>query len=292
MERKLTTIFCADVVGFSKMMGADEEGTLQILQDCRTIIDPMIISAGGRIFGSAGDSVLAEFSSAVNAVKFAIACQAALHVRNLKNSKSVPMTFRMGINLGDVVVQGTNLFGDGVNVAARLESMADYGGISIAENVHYQVHRKLKDVKFVDRGEQRFKNIVDPIHIYAIEVPGSVLNPASVNVSAQLPPAINLINVSANSVSSETTMSDVRAHRKAGELGKAIKICLAMAATGDSEALEELLDLAVRKHIPKDLLVSTAAVFIEFAKCFDSSKQSQIGNLFASEYFKSTRMHP
>lgn len=321
MERKLTTIFCADVVGFSKMMGADEEGTLQILQECRAIIDPMIVSAGGRIFGSAGDSVLAEFSSAVVAVKFAIQCQAALHTRNLENPKSVPMTFRMGINIGDVVVQGSNLFGDGVNVAARLESMADYGGISIAGNVHYEVHRKLKDVVFVDRGEQHFKNIEDAVQIYAIEVPGSTLNPnaevpkpdepakmaaviavtaavpteayaAPVPVAPLAPIVVDPIKMLlADSVNAASSMSAARSHRRAGLPAKATKICLARAVRKDSEALEELLDLCIRHHIPKDSLEITAQVFVEFAKFTDHNKQNQIGDVFASGYLGADNKH-
>jgi class 3 adenylate cyclase len=310
MQRKLTTIFCADVVGFSKMMGADEEGTLQILQDCRSIIDPMIVSAGGRIFGSAGDSVLAEFTSAVNAVKFAIECQAALHARNRKNPNSVPMIFRMGINLGDVVVQGSNLFGDGVNVAARLESMADYGGISIAGNVHYEVHRKLKDIIFVDRGEQQFKNIADAIQIYAIEVPGSTVNPNAQIIQSDEPVELEIIVATsaptqvpvappssvaplvidpiklllADSVNASSSMSAAKSHRRAGLPAKAAKICLARAVKKDSEAIEELLDLCLKHQIPKDLLDSTAAVFAEFSKYADHADQNQIGDVLASGY--------
>jgi class 3 adenylate cyclase len=167
MERKLTTIFCADVVGYSKMMSLDEEETLRTLSECRTIIDKLIDEYCGRIFGSAGDSVLAEFPSAVMCVRFAAVCQHALHKRNL-NSTMPKMRFRFGIHLGDVVIQGNNLMGDVVNIAARIESMADYGGVSMSETVYNEVKSKIQELTFLDRGFQNFKNIPQPIKIYSI----------------------------------------------------------------------------------------------------------------------------
>ena len=146
MERKLTTIICADVVGFSKMMESDEEGTLSILESCRSIIDPMTIEYGGRLFNTGGDSVLLDFSSTVNAVKFAIECQKQLQARNAQNANLPIMTYRFGIHIGDVVIQNSNLMGDGVNLAARIEALADYGGVTMSEIVYQQVRTRIPTV--------------------------------------------------------------------------------------------------------------------------------------------------
>ena len=135
IERKLTTILAADVVGFSKLMGSDEAGTLESLKQCRAIIDSSIAEHHGRIFGSAGDSVVAEFSSPVLAVLCASAFQQRLAVRNAEGADKDRMEFRVGVNMGDVIVDGGNLYGDGVNVAARLEAIADPGGVCLSGKV-------------------------------------------------------------------------------------------------------------------------------------------------------------
>jgi adenylate cyclase len=134
--RKLTTIVAADVVGFSKLMGEDEGGTLEALKACRSIIDGVIGEYHGGIFGSAGDSVLAEFVSPVEAVCCAHEFQKLIADRNDHPATGRPMQFRVGINLGDVIIEGANLYGDGVNVAARLEAVADPGGVCVSAKVH------------------------------------------------------------------------------------------------------------------------------------------------------------
>lgn len=169
IQRKLTAIFAADVYQFSKLMGADEAGTLASLRACREIVDGIIAEHGGRIFGSAGDSVLAEFASVVSAVLCAVECQRAIGERN-KQPGVQPLQFRIGVNLGDVIVEGDNLYGDGVNVAARLESIATPGSICVSAKVHDEVRRKLSDVRFIDGGTQKLKNIDDPVSIYHIGV--------------------------------------------------------------------------------------------------------------------------
>lgn len=165
VQRKLTTILAADVVGFSKMMGKDEGATLEALKSCRAIIDGSIEEHNGRIFGSAGDSVIADFSSPVQAVLCANEFQNFLADRNGQVDENHRMSFRVGINIGDVIIDGENLFGDGVNVAARLEAMARRGGICVSSKVFDEVRRKL-DLLFVDGGSQQLKNIDDPVNVY------------------------------------------------------------------------------------------------------------------------------
>ena len=158
--RKLAAIFAADVAGYSRLMEQDEIGTLRRLTACRAILDERIATYRGRIFGSAGDSVVADFASAVDAVQCAVAVQEAL-------AKEQQMRFRIGVHVGDVIVQGDNLFGDGVNIAARLEALAEPGGICISGAVRDQIGSKLP-LAFTDLGEQQFKNIAQPIRAYRI----------------------------------------------------------------------------------------------------------------------------
>jgi adenylate cyclase len=167
VERKLTTIVAADVVGFSKLMGANEAATLEALMACRSIIDQIIAEHHGRIFGSAGDSVLAEFASPVEAVMCAREFQDRIADRNAQDMEPSPMCFRVGINLGDVIIEGDNLYGDGVNVAARLQAVAEPGGICVSSKVYEEVKRKI-DIGFTDGGAQALKNIEDPIIIYHV----------------------------------------------------------------------------------------------------------------------------
>lgn len=167
IQRKLTAIFAADVYQFSKLMGDDEAGTLASLRGCRAIVDAIIGEHHGRIFGSAGDSVLADFASAVSAVLCAVACQQAIAQRNSQPGTR-PLLFRIGINIGDVIVEGDNLYGDGVNVAARLEAVATPGSICVSAKVYEEVRRKLSDISFIDGGAQKLKNIEDPVALYHI----------------------------------------------------------------------------------------------------------------------------
>src|SRR5258706_3211107 len=144
IRRKLAAIRAADVYQFAKMMGDDEAGTLAGLRSARQIVDAIIAEHHGRIFGTAGDSLVAEFASVVSAVLCAVECQRAIAARNSQAPK--PLLFRMGINIGDVIVEGDNLYGDGVNVAARLEAVARPGSICVSAKVYEEVHRKLSDI--------------------------------------------------------------------------------------------------------------------------------------------------
>jgi class 3 adenylate cyclase/TolB-like protein len=170
-KRRLAAILCADVAGYSRLMGADEEATLETLSAWREIFDKLIAEHDGRLVGSAGDSVLAEFASPVEATRCALAVQTDLSARNAALAEERRMRFRIGINLGDVIAKGGDLFGDGVNVAARLEALAEPGGICISGAVYDQVHGKL-DVDFRDLGPQSVKNIAEPVRVYRIVLDG------------------------------------------------------------------------------------------------------------------------
>jgi adenylate cyclase len=169
MKRKIAAIFAADIAGYSKLVAEDEEETLRRLASYRAVMDDFIARAGGRIFNTAGDAVLAEFSSAVEAVRCAIDIQESLRTRNMAYPASRQMCFRIGITVGDVVERDGDLLGDGVNIAARLEGIAPIGGICISRTVHEQVANKLS-VQFADIGEQQVKNIPTPIHAYHISM--------------------------------------------------------------------------------------------------------------------------
>ena len=168
VERKLAAIFAADIAGYSRLMARDEVGTLARLKACRTIIDGLIESHRGRIFNTAGDSVVADFASAVDAVQCAVAVQAALATENAGRSADEPMQFRIGVHVGDVMVDGENLLGDGVNIAARLESLAEPGAICISGAARDHIGNKLPLV-FADLGEQQVKNIAQAIRVYRVQ---------------------------------------------------------------------------------------------------------------------------
>src|SRR6516165_7436719 len=167
MERKLTAILCADVHGYSRLMGEDEEATIRNLSAHRGRIDGLIEQHHGRFVNSAGDSVLAEFASAVNAVECAVEIQAALKTENAEVPPGRRMEFRIGVNLGDVVVEGEQIYGDGVNVAARLESLAEPGSIYISASIHEQIGNKLA-LGYEDLGEQYVKNIAKPVRVFRV----------------------------------------------------------------------------------------------------------------------------
>jgi adenylate cyclase len=175
MERRLTAILAADVVGYSRLMGANETGTLAALKTLQTdFIDGKIAGHQGRIVKLTGDGMLVEFPSVVNAVACAAEVQRGMHDRNAGVPQDRRIEFRIGVNLGDVIVEGKDIFGDGVNVAARLESIAKPGGITISGSVRDHVGNRL-DLAFEDMGEQTLKNIERPIHVYSV----SLSNPAA-----------------------------------------------------------------------------------------------------------------
>jgi len=170
-DRKLTTILSADVAGYSAMMERDEPGTLALLKTSRDLMSRGIAGYRGRIVNTAGDGLLAEFASVVNAVECAVRIQRNLAERNAGLSEAARMRFRIGINLGDVMEDGSDLYGDGVNVAARLESIADPGGIMVSETVFNLTNRHLA-FGYDFAGEQKVKGQDDPIPSYRVRMPG------------------------------------------------------------------------------------------------------------------------
>ncbi len=167
IERRLAAIVSADVAGFSRLMEADETRTLATLKAHRAATDPVIEEYAGRTVGTAGDSLLIEFPSAADAVSAALAMQAAITERNAGVAAENRMLFRVGINLGDVMVENDDIFGNGENVAARLQELAEPGGIWISHSVHDQVRYSL-DLDYEDQGKHRVKNISEPIHSYRL----------------------------------------------------------------------------------------------------------------------------
>ena len=169
-RRKMAVILASDMVGFSKAMGDDETGTLKKLKESRALMDKAIATHYGRIFNTSGDSVIAEFSSPVDAVTAAIEFQKLLKQRNSINRVENQAHFRVGITLGDVIVQGNDLMGEGINIAARLESIGIPGGICISNNVHSEVRKRFDSVGFFSRGLQSLKNIEDPVEVFDISI--------------------------------------------------------------------------------------------------------------------------
>ena len=169
VERKLAAIFAADIAGYSRLMARDEVGTLARLKRCRAIIDRLIASHHGRIFNTAGDSVVADFASAVDAVQCAVAVQAAIVTENAGGTVNEPMQFRIGVHVGDVMVDGDNLLGDGVNIAARLEALAEPGAICISATARDHIGNKLP-LAFDDVGDQKVKNMDQAIRVYRVQV--------------------------------------------------------------------------------------------------------------------------
>jgi adenylate cyclase len=167
-ERRLAAILAADVAGYSRLMGADEEGTLSVLKaHRRELVDPKIAEHRGRIVKTTGDGLLVEFASAVDAVRCAADIQRGMAERNAALPRGRSVQFRIGINVGDVVIEDDDIFGDGVNIAARLEGVAEPGGICLSEDAYRQIKGKLR-VDAIDTGEQQLKNIAQPVRVYKL----------------------------------------------------------------------------------------------------------------------------
>ena len=165
VERRLAAILAVDVAGYSRLMGADEEGTLAALRAVRRELgDPKIAEHRGRIVKTTGDGLLVEFASVVDAVRCAVEVQREMGARNTATPAGRRIEFRMGVNVGDIIIEDGDIFGDGVNIAARLEALAEPGGICISGAAHEQVRDKL-DFSFEDMGEQQVKNIARPLRV-------------------------------------------------------------------------------------------------------------------------------
>jgi adenylate cyclase len=172
-ERRLTAILAADVAGYSRLMGADEEGTLaQLKAHRRALVDPKITEHRGRIVKTTGDGILAEFASVVDALRCAVEVQRGMVERNAEVPPDKRIEFRVGINEGDIIIDGGDIFGDGVNVTARLEALAKPGGICVSGRVQEDARGRL-DVAFEDAGEQQLKNIDHPVRVFRVALNGA-----------------------------------------------------------------------------------------------------------------------
>src|SRR6516164_7843025 len=174
--RRLAAILAADIAGYSRLMGVDEVGTVQALREHRGAADPFIAEHGGRIVKTTGDGLLIEFGSVVGAVECALALQQLSTEHNAAIAADLRMEWRIGIHIGDVLIEGDDILGDGVNIAARLEGVAEPGGICISEDAFRQVRGKVA-AEFADDGEQSLKNIARPLRVYSVRPEGPLPNP-------------------------------------------------------------------------------------------------------------------
>jgi class 3 adenylate cyclase len=189
-ERRLTTILAADIVGYSRLMAADESGTFSRLRAHRKeLLEPKTAEYHGRVVKLTGDGALMEFASVVDAVLFAVDVQRAMAERDAAISEERRIRYRIGINIGDIIVDGDDIYGDGVNVAARLEGLAEPGGICVSRTVFNHVTNKV-DLGFEDLGEKLVKNIPDPVRIYRVDLSRTDTESASRGSDAGTLPAV------------------------------------------------------------------------------------------------------
>ena len=193
VERRLSAILAADVVGYSRLMGLDEVGTARVLREHRAVSDALVAKHGGRIVKTTGDGVLLEFPSVVDAVECAISVQAVMAERNDSVPQDRRMLYRIAINLGDILIEGDDILGDGVNIAARLEGIAEPGGICISSSAYDQVLGKVA-VEFIDLGEQSLKNIARPVRAYAVVPKGlGSVKPAEATPQRTSAPRLSIV---------------------------------------------------------------------------------------------------
>jgi len=261
METKLATIICSDVIGYSTQMQHDEAATLAKLDACRAVIDPLINAYKGRLFNTGGDSVLVEFASAVDAVRFGTEMQH--RIQKLNNG----LRWRIGMHVGEVWIYGTNLMGDAVNLAARCESLADYGGVTMTDAVYRLVNSKIKDLKFISRGVQEFKN-VEPMEIWSVDIPGCEPNPhlnkATKKLATTTKSHNELISAVVNDQAARNrTLNDAITFKHDGRYDAATRVLMWRTHKGDQKALDELVNLLQKDAVPQQLKPYVYAVFRE-----------------------------
>lgn len=289
METKLATIVCSDVIGYSNLMQRDEAGTLSKLDACRAVIDPLIDASKGRLFNTGGDSVLIEFASAVDAVRFGIEMQA--RISKLKNG----MRWRVGMHMGEVWIYGTNLMGDAVNLAARTESLADYGGVTMTDAVYRLVSPKIKDHKFISRGVQEFKN-VEPMEIFSVLIEGSEPNPhlakgGKKNIVHSTKSHSELIAAVVNDQAARNrSLNDAMTFKHDAKYGPAIRIMMWRVSKQDNKALDELINMLQKDLVPIELKPYVLAVFREFCNKINSDLALRIADLVENDS-RSLAMH-
>lgn len=282
MDTKLATIVCSDVIGYSAQMQANESLTLNKLDVCRSIIDPLIVASRGRLFNTGGDSVLIEFASAVDAVRFGVEMQAAM--RNLNNG----LRWRVGIHMGEVWIYGTNLMGEAVNLAARTESLADYGGVTMTDTVYKLVSGKIKDYQFVSRGIQEFKN-VNPIEIFSVVIEGSEPNP-HLNKSPKPKQEVSskshkdLIAAVVNDQAARNrSVQDALNLKHDNKYGPATRVLMWRISKQDNKAVDELINMLQKNIVPSDLKPYVYAVFKEFCTKINSETAINIADLIEKD---------
>jgi TolB-like protein/class 3 adenylate cyclase/Tfp pilus assembly protein PilF len=192
-SRKLAAILAADVVGYSRMMGEDETGTASLVRERREAAQPIIAAHGGRLFKTMGDGMFVEFPSVVAAVECALAMQRQMAASNEGALGAKRVVYRIGVHLGDVLVEGEDILGDGVNIASRIESVAEPGGVSVSGAAHEHVRGRI-DAQFIDLGEKALKNIARPVRVYAVHVDAGPSGPALDTASSEVgPPRLSII---------------------------------------------------------------------------------------------------
>lgn len=283
METKLATIICSDVIGYSSLMQQDEIGTLKKLDDCRAVIDPLIDSSKGRLFNTGGDSVLIEFASAVDAVRFAVEMQSK--IRKLNNG----MRWRIGMHVGEVWIYGTNLMGDAVNLAARTESMADYGGVTMTDSVYRLVVGKMKDLQFISRGIQEFKN-VDPMEIWSVVIDSAEPNPHLAKgpkktlAQTSTKSHSELISAVVNDQAARNrSLHDALSFKQDGKYGPATRILMWRVSKQDSNSLDELINMVQKSLVPPEFKPYVFAVFREYCQKVNSELALKIADLVEND---------
>lgn len=273
MDKKLTTILCSDVIGYSRMMGENEHLTLQKLDQCRQIIDPSIAKYNGRIFNTAGDAVLAEFASPTDAVKCAV------DIQNSINKLDTDMRWRIGLHLGEVYAYGDNLMGDTVNIAARIESTADLGGVCFSSQVFDSISGKVTmDIEW--RGPQSFKNIKDPIKIYAVKIAGAQKNPNVVHKETVKYSKEQLIKSVVNDKPAVgKSLQDAQNLKRDRQFGPATRVLMWRITKKCGPSLNELLDMSSKELVPVELRHVVVAILSEYCKGIDSDRAMTIYKL-------------
>ena len=282
MDTKLATIICSDVIGYSSLMQRDEEGTLRRLDLARALIDPLISQYKGRLFNTGGDSILVEFASAVDAVKFGIDMQTRMAA--LRDG----LRWRVGMHVGEVWIYGTNLMGDAVNLAARCESLADYGGVTMTNAVYQLVVGKMKGTEFISRGLQEFKNVA-PMEIFSVVLPGAEPNPnlskrARTTVETATKSHSDMIAAVVNDQAARNrTLHDAQMFKREQKFGPATRILMWRITKNDREALDELVSMGMKDLIPTDLKNYVAAVLRECCMKIDSERALKVADLLESK---------
>jgi TolB-like protein/class 3 adenylate cyclase len=278
VERRLAAVLAADVAGYSRLMGADEGCTLrQLKAHRRAVVDPKIAEYRGRIVKTTGDGMLVEFASVVDAVRFAVEVQRGMVDRNANVAKEKRIEFRVGINVGDIIIDGGDIFGDGVNVAARLEALSDPGGICVSGRVQEDTLGRLP-LSFEDKGDQHIKNIAHPVRVYAL----------SAKTISELPSSLGDMSKE-EGASSEQPRRKLRLPSLRGSRwSAAVLMLVALAAFGAWQATE-LVRMATGKHSAEDVARSSApsVAVLSFDNLTGDAGQDYFGDGLSEELITS-----